>query len=296
MKLYSRRQLWVLSLIIISLILIGSFYDYHISVNLYDANNLFGIFLAGYGQLPAMICLICGAALLVKDAYSYKDRKKGLFVLTLGFVFLIDLFVFVMLAFDTLKYIPALPVSLSVIIALIIILIFNILTWKIFRTSDNQMIRKTAWFLLLTPALTLLVINLIKTPWQRPRMRLISVHSEVDFQPWWTIGNSIKEQLSMQGIQADEFKSFPSAHTASAACMMTLCVLPFIHDSFKKKRNVFFYGSLFFTLTVGLSRIIAGAHFLRDITFGMMIAFMIQGLLVKLIFKENGQDVKEENI
>ena len=296
MKLYSRRQLWVLSLIIISLILIGSFYDYHISVNLYDANNLFGIFLAGYGQLPAMICLSCGAALLVKDAYNYKDRKKGLFVLTLGFVFLIDLFVFVMLAFDTLKYIPALPVSLSVIIALIIILIFSILTWKIFKESDNQMIRKTAWFLLLTPVLTLLVINLIKTPWQRPRMRLISVHSEVDFQPWWTIGNSIKEQLNMQGIRADEFKSFPSAHTASAACMMTLCVLPLIHDSFKKKRNVLFYGSLFFTLTVGLSRIVAGAHFLSDITFGMMIAFMIQGLLVKLIFKENGQDVKEENI
>ena len=292
MKLYSHRQLFIFLFVIISLMLLGSFFDYQISLKLYDAKHMFGILLSAYGQLPAMLCLIGGGGLLMKDVFDRQTRKET-FIITFIFVFILNLFVFVMLSFDTLKYIPQMPLSIAVIISLFIIITVNIVIFRLCENKDHDTLQKIAWFLILTPILTLLVVNIIKIFWQRPRMRFISTHPEISFQPWWMIGNSLKEPLSMQGIPADEFKSFPSAHTACAACCFTTGVLLLLNKRFEGKGYLLFSISFIFTLMVGLSRIVAGAHFLSDITCGMAISFFIQALLAKKIFHIKSVKMKE---
>lgn len=285
MNIFTRRHILTVVFLSVLLMLIGSFFDYQISLMLYDPNNLLGVILSGYGQLPAMLCVSSGTALLMKNASDYRNKKDFLFILTTAFGIMLNLFVFVMLSFDTLTYIEAMPLPVSMLIAALIILFVNITLSRGCTIRSKTAVERAAWFLILTPALSLLLVNVIKIPWGRPRMRMIAVTPEAAFQPWWIAGSSLKNRLMPLGILSDEFKSFPSAHTSCAACAMAAVILPYLNKSFEGKENILFCTALLFTCLVGLSRIIAGAHFLSDITAGMAVTFLVEYILMKLILK-----------
>ena len=119
---------------------------------------------------------------------------------------------------------------------------------------------------------------------------MISSRHDVSFQPWWVIGNAMKEQLLTLGVASEEFKSFPSGHTANTACAMLLCVLPLLNRKLKGKENLLFFIGVCFTFLVALSRIIMGAHFLTDVVTGMAISLVIQMIMARVIFKNYSKD------
>ena len=61
----------------------------------------------------------------------------------------------------------------------------------------------------------MLLINIIKVPWGRARMRLIySTGNDTYFTNWWQAGTALKKKLVADGVSSDDFRSFPSGHTA----------------------------------------------------------------------------------
>lgn len=284
MDIYKKKYCVILGMILFVLMGIGSLWDYQISLFFYDPYNIFGVFLASYGHLPALLCMAVAGTLLLR-MIDQSMKIKMIFYYALAFLF--NLIAVIGIALGPLLYIPEMTTLLSLVIAIGIVGIVDVLVYQLSLHASHETIKKIVLFILLVVAIEQLVINGIKIVWERPRMRLISSRNDVSFQPWWVIGNSIKEQLMASGISSEEFKSFPSAHTANAACAMILCTLPLLDKRIKGKENLLFFIGVCFTFLVAFSRIIMGAHFLTDVVVGMAICLMIQIVIVQFVFKKS---------
>lgn len=185
---------------------------------------------------------------------------------------------------DPMLYIPKMSIVLSAVIALVIVLGVNVLMWNLTEGSQTEDIRKMIRLLLLAMLMQIMIINIVKIPWGRPRMRMISKEPLASFQPWWVIGGEMKDALITLGVAAEEFKSFPSGHTGNATCALLLGALPLVCPKLKGKETLMFSLGVVFTLLVAVSRIMMGAHFLTDVTVGFVIAFSIQLVLIRFIF------------
>lgn len=242
--------------------------------------------LASYGQLPAMLCVSVAGMLLIKIS---KGQKKIVVILSYLFGILFNIFAIMGITMDPMLYIPHMSIVLSVMIAVIIVGVIDFIMWKLTQNANREQVKKVIILFLGVMFLEIIIINVIKIPWGRPRMRMITAQNQV-FQPWWVIGSSMKDHLMSLGIAAEEFKSFPSGHSANAACAMMLGVLPVICQKLKGKENLLSFIGIMLTLTVAFSRIIMGAHFLTDVTVGMSVTFLIEVIFVHLLWKR--KDIK----
>lgn len=283
-KIFQKKYCLLIVCVLVALMLIGSFYDYQISLKLYNPKSSFGILFASYGQLPAMLCSSISGLLLIKIANPLHKVK---YILSYIFGVLLHVFAILGITMDPMLYIQNMKLVISVAIAIILVSIVDIVIWKFIQDTEPQKLKKIIILLLTTMFLEIFIINIIKILWGRPRMRMISQQSQALFQPWWVIGSEVKEQLMAIGIAAEEFKSFPSGHTGNAACAILLGTLPFISNRFKDKATLLFFIGVTFTIIVAFSRIIMGAHFLTDVTVGMSIAFIIEIIMVTYIIKRD---------
>lgn len=266
---------------VVVLMSIASLFDFQISSALVNQKSAFGIFLASYGQAPAMLCVSISGTLLFQ--MIDKDKKVKM-VLCIVFGILLNLLGILGITLDPTLYIEGFSVGLSFIIAMILVTLTNVIICKYTKDADKEDIKKVIKVFLITMFGSLIVINMIKKPWSRPRMRMILEQGDAIFQPWWVIGCEMKDTLLNLGVKAEEFKSFPSGHTANAACACLLAVLPYIVTSLKGKENTLFLTGFIFTILVAFSRIIMGAHFLSDVTVGMSITLLFEFILVNKYF------------
>lgn len=281
-KIFEKKSLLIVCVCLICFMIIGSFFDYQISSTLFNSKSLFGLSLAGYGQLPAMLCMSISGALLIVFVKSLSLVKKAV-----GYFFgaLLSVFAVMMVTLDPIINIKGMPVLLSLVIAVIIIAAVDVLALQLTRHTQRQDIKKVIILLIATMFLNMLIINIVKIPWGRPRMRMIAVTPDAMFQPWWIIGSQAKEHFMALGVVAEEFKSFPSGHSGNAACAMLIGVLPLLNSYFKGKENLLFFSGFAFALLVALSRIIMGAHFLTDITVGITVTFVVEVVMVWILWK-----------
>lgn len=279
---YSKK--WFLLLIILFLlIMIGSLFDYQISQALYCPQSMIGMVFAAYGQIPAMICIGIAGTLLLKFVQRERRIKS---LICLFFCVLLNILAILSATLDPLLYIEKMPVIISLILAIAIILFSDWMIWKVTKNTDTKKIKNVIIVLLCVVFIEIIMINLIKVPWSRPRMRMIENYSQASFQPWWIIGCQMKETLMSLGVQAEEFKSFPSGHTGNAACALLLVLLPYLSSQFKTKENCLWTIGVFFTCLVAFTRIIVGAHFLTDVTVGFFITVVLELIFIKLLMKE----------
>ena len=130
-----------------------------------------------------------------------------------------------------------------------------------------------------------LLINVIKIPWGRVRMRLIvQAGNESYFTPWWQAGGTLKRQLLAEGVAKSEFRSFPSGHTACAACAMLMILLPTLSKRLQKRTTLCFLLGCVWTLAVALSRICMGAHFLTDVAAASLVFLGVATLGIWLFY------------
>ncbi len=286
MKIFEKKNCLLIGGLLCILMVIGSFFDFQISMQLFNIDSLFGMLLASYGQLPAMLCVSVAGMLLIKIS---KGQKKIVVILSYLFGILFNIFAIMGITMDPMLYIPHMSIVLSVMIAVIIVGVIDFIIWKLTQNANREQVKKVIILFLGVMFLEIIIINVIKIPWGRPRMRMITAQNQV-FQPWWVIGSSMKDHLMSLGIAAEEFKSFPSGHSANAACAMMLGVLPVICQKLKGKENLLSFIGIMLTLTVAFSRIIMGAHFLTDVTVGMSVTFLIEIIFVNLLWKR--KDIK----
>ena len=112
------------------------------------------------------------------------------------------------------------------------------------------------------------IIPIIKDNMHRPRYRLVST-SDVTFHNWWEPCKNYKELIELTGTNKDNFKSFPSGHTAETSILLVCSVLfPLGSKKLQKIQLPLFIASGALVLLVAFARILAAAHYLSDVSTG----------------------------
>ena len=91
----------------------------------------------------------------------------------------------------------------------------------------------------------------------------------------------------------DTFKSFPSGHASEGAMLIGIILLGKMVPALKKRSSLLYGIAFAWVLCVMTARIIAGAHFLSDVTVGTFITFLIFFLLSALLVKDRQAEKTE---
>lgn len=178
-----------------------------------------------------------------------------------------------------------------------------LISCKHFKEETLKKLVKFALASVVALAVANLLIMVVKGPVGRMRFRAINStlgKSLIDsgvvqgYTPWYIAnGQPSKEVLDMferAYMVTDAFKSFPSGHTCAAGASYCLLIIPDVID-FKNKKGakaVFWSIPIIATMLVAISRIVCGAHYMSDVTFGGTIAFVCV-ILAREIFILKGE-------
>lgn len=256
--------------VVLALVALGTFVDYPLSFALYDESSPFATFFAAYGAIPAPLGCVAAGTLFVCG--RNRDNKIWGIVQSIGGILLLLSGAILVCLIPALYMAvpPALLTGIGLILSASTILVIR----RLAKGADRSAMIRVALAISLALLCQLLVVNGIKLAWGRPRMRLVTSHPEVFFVPWWQLGNALKEPLMAAGVTADEFKSFPSGHTANATTMLLLGVLPYLQPKLQKYKTVLVAFGFAWAAIVALSRIMIGAHYLTDTAVGFLVSFL----------------------
>ncbi|WP_418667239.1 phosphatase PAP2 family protein [Allofournierella sp.] len=254
------------------LMLLFTFLDLPISKALFDLSSPFGNLFAGLAELP---CTLVGVFSCAALAVTRPRENKALAALNIaGFGVLMALFALMAGVMPT-GYLP-LPKAFmltGVVYAAAAIL----LAVKISKKQAAALRRAAALGLLLVLA-AMIIVNIVKVFWGRPRMRSMT-DPDSQFTLWFI----------PQGFTADdECKSFPSGHSANAACILWITLLPtFLPRLRTNKAHIALYCVAFGWMALSmLSRVIMGAHFATDVTMGAAITVCCFYLLKRVFYSK----------
>lgn len=264
----------------LAMLAVGSFADYPVSLALYQGGNLPGRILAGFGVYPVILALTAVGAMLL-SACSHRSLAADLCCRAASGI-LIGAGIWAGTVVPP-RYCD-IPVAASGVISAVcaVLTLWGVL--HLCRGADKRMVLRVAAAFLLVVLADLVVVNLIKIPWGRPRMRLIAAHEQVYFMPWWRPGTALRDTITPLGIAAEEFKSFPSGHTANASALLLLTLLPMIRPSLMRWQTALFFTGFGWAVLVAFSRIVMGAHFMTDTAVGLSVGLCALVVVCRFLF------------
>lgn len=286
-ELIPQRGLYILAGVLIFLLLVGSFFDYAISEALFDPGNRFGMFFATYGETPALVTLASAGTLLIRGR---KTRPRWIAALQLaagGMLIAVSLLAVTVLPGAHSEV--GLPLRILVGTALVAAVVG--VSAVVGRGASAEVLVRVAVAMLLVVFLELVIVTAMKLIWERPRMRLLVAEPGAAYQPWWAPGYPGSGALIESGIRAEEFKSYPSGHTANAATLMLLTAFGVLSSRALRNSGWLFAIGAAWGLLVGFSRIVAGAHFLTDTVSGFAITLTILILTYRFVFRPNRRSI-----
>lgn len=269
MKLLQKKNILIVYAAAAVLILAGTFLDFQISSLIVNEESIFGKFFLLFGQFPVMLCGFSASAMLLRSLPEEKNEKILFQILAAGGILggLIGVK-------EVLENASGIMMILYLLIEL---LIGGAMFWFVYNrcdVSNPRRLRRTALFILFTVLITTAMIVFIKIPWGRPRYRSVIAVNGLEYQPWYVIGKTARD--AFEGIlDHDEFKSFPSGHTASATYILTLITLKNVIPALRNQETALTIAGFAWIILTAIARIIAGAHFLSDVTFGFLISFTL---------------------
>lgn len=264
------------------LMILGSFLDYPISMALYNESNPFGMFLAAYGEYPAMLGFLAAGVLLIAGRNQSKKLMGVLQCIGGGLLAVLGTLGAAVLPTNYLPW----PKGVIAVIGLICCAAVIVCMVKIAKNAPRETVICVAATLFFVAFAEMLLINIVKIPWGRARMRLVANDPRAYFMPWWQTGSALKDTLVAAGVAAEEFKSFPSGHTGNAAVLILLGLLPQLDSRLEKKKPLLQGIGFGWTALVAFSRIIMGAHYLTDTTIGFTITLLVSCLVTKLVYRQ----------
>lgn len=265
--LVSKKEAGGLIALLAVLLVIGSIFDFQISQAFYNESNPIANFFAAYGEYPAMLGFAASGALLVIGR-NRQRRVVGALQL-LGGVLLVawgGLMVSVMpgLYLDW----PAAVIGAVGVLCTALVVICMV---RLCKNARREEVIRVAAAICFTILAELVLINLIKVPWGRARMRLVARDSRAYFMPWWQPGTGLRDTLVAAGVAAEEFKSFPSGHSGNAIMLMLLGLLPRLDSRLAGKRRLLAGIGFAWACVVAFTRIVMGAHYLTDTVVGLAV-------------------------
>lgn len=219
----------------------------------------------------------------IKDIFKYLIEHAGA---TLGGIMNGDL------AADTSVY-EYRHDSAVVVCELLIAATMQALTVLALRPLKKETLKKLIWWVIAGLAACIvanILIMLVKEPIGRMRFR--SINSDVGqarindglvqgYTPWYVRNGQPDESIINMFVSKypgadDAFKSFPSGHTCAAGMSYAMIMLPDVVDFKHKKAGKIacWVTPILITMLVAISRIVVGAHYMSDVTFGGTIAFV----------------------
>lgn len=244
--------------------------DWDLSHQLINRDSHFGEFFNRFGEMPSFLGLLFGVAILFGARNRRVGWRNGLsHLISLPFI---ALFAFT-LVFMPFRYvyefdesgIPGSIMTLIQILALLLFAVTMVMTYRIPSERFKRYRRQAALFIVFVIA-EVLIVNITKVIWGRPRMR--SLESIEQFHYWYQIAGP---------AAGEEFKSFPSGHTANGFTMIMFGAL--IPQDKRQWQIGFTTFALLWGICVALSRVLLGAHFLSDVIVGGYIAVVLFYLL-----------------
>lgn len=262
--------------VILGVLAIGDL-DYTVSKNIINRHSLFGEFFNILGEVPANLAMLIGTTILFG---SRKKKGKVSTILkaaiAIPFMFLVSELTVV----NSVRYIfefseTGFPKWALAISAFGGLLLFGTAVYALFKFRPEQFMkwRKQGLILLLLVIMEILIVNVLKIIWARPRMR--SITSVEQFKHWYEINGP---------MNSEEFKSFPSGHTANAFAMLAYTL--FIPKDRKVLMRNFTMFAILWGVCTALSRVILGAHFLSDVFVGGYVTILVFYTLSSIVLKK----------
>ena len=286
MKRYKKtylRHARILLAVLILLMIAGSIWDLPISRALYPGReSSLGQFFAAFGEQPAFLAISCAGVLLLLRRRSINPGWNTLLAFCGGAMILFGI---VMNVHEATDNVAQLPLWVAALVTVFTTIVCSVLLAMVSREASTKTVLRFILTVTFVAIVTALLINIIKIPWGRVRMRLIvQAGNESYFTPWWQAGGTLKRQLLAEGVDKSEFRSFPSGHTACAACAMLMILLPTLSKRLQKRTTLCFLLGCAWTLAVAFSRIRMGAHFLTDVTAAALVFLGVATLGIRLFY------------
>ena len=148
----------------------------------------------------------------------------------------------------------------------------SFLGYWMFRHNEE----KKLWILFLVYIAVIFIVLVpfitgAKAIMHRPRYRLLASDDTLAFKNWWQPTFDYKDYIAAHpGVTSEEFKSFPSGHSAYMAMLIPFVTFMPLWD---KKMGQYQLPEFFITLALCLlamfARILSAAHFLSDVSMGL---------------------------
>jgi membrane-associated phospholipid phosphatase len=138
----------------------------------------------------------------------------------------------------------------------------------------------------------------------RPRYRLISATDEVTFHKWWQPFKGYKDLIEKHKALGDteaqikalkeNCKSYPSGHSAEASILIVAATFfPMADKKLHQYQRSAFIIACACTALVMFARILAGAHYLSDVSWGASIVILLTFVANEVIMKIKPLKVEE---
>lgn len=277
----------------------------------YYATDFFGVFFECAGTLP--IYLFAAFVCCVVFWVCVKVWKKKPYNIILAVVFAIGSVVAFWIALkDSMGYIfdhvfavtepeyytaidevyHSAPVVAVEVLFAVLLAVCAIFATKHFSEDTLKKLFKLCITATVAVAVANLLIMIVKDPVGRMRFRAINStvgqglieRGEVAGFTRWYIANGQPNEGIINGfidnyMASDAFKSFPSGHTCAAATVYAIMLVPDLFELKGKKNGLVakiacWCVPVVITMLVAISRIVCGAHYMSDVTFGGTITFV----------------------
>ncbi|MBO4449755.1 MAG: phosphatase PAP2 family protein [Clostridiales bacterium] len=174
-----------------------------------------------------------------------------------------------------------------IIMLLVGLLPISYIGYKACKKRSDAQLAKHLILVLSAMTVSFFLYELVKIGLPRPRYRLIAKgHEGIEFRRWYNPIKNKAELIAKYGINKDDFKSFPSGHTSNSIMNITLFpALGLVYPKLKEKASLLFVMGVCVGISVLISRMVLGAHFLSDVSCGGFTASVVSAVYYKLYKK-----------
>ena len=278
-------------------IVLGSFLDFQISKAIASSSNGFGLAISAIGPIIGFggVAVMGGGFIAFIIKGKYHIALKILFGVLAAACFGVALFYPAGEWFGVNGFYGVAPEALGYLIAFFPAVGGVVGGYFLFKDYQNDKLWIVFCIIIVLLLIALLaVIPTLKDTIHRPRYRLLATTDAVGFHNWWEPCKEYKELIDSIPTNKDNFKSYPSGHTAEVSILfVTITFLPLANNKYEKYQLPLFIGASILVLLVAFARILAAAHFLSDVSTGATVILTLLIIANEVVMRIKALQIKD---